>query len=70
MNFFINNLAILLTIVAIAGTVGFFWACNTLKTGKTVKGHTSVVSGRFSCKSPNYSNIPKAMATYRNGFLR
>ena len=65
-NFFINNLAVLLTIVAAASIVGFFWARHT----KQVMGYTSVVSGRFSCKSPNTSNIPKPMATYTNGFIR
>jgi len=66
MNFFINNLAVLLTIVAIAGTVGFFWAC---RTKATIKWGTTT-TGRFSCKAPNYSNVPKSMTTYRDGFLR
>ena len=59
MDFFINNLAVLLILLAIAGTIGFFWACNT----KKAVGYTSVVSGRFSGKTTNTGNIPKSMAT-------
>lgn len=64
MDFFINNLAVLLTIVAIAGIVGFFWACNTTK---IIWGTTTI--GRWSAKTHNKSNQPKPMATHTNKFL-
>jgi len=69
MNFFINNLAVLLTIVAIVSIIVFFFLVYTKPTYLDTN-YTSVTTGRFSCKSPNTSNTPKPMTTYRDGFLR
>jgi len=73
MDFIINNLAVLLVLIAIAGTLGFYWVCN-----KAAKQHPMeadwdsrpVTSGRVSCKTPNKSNVPKSMATWSEGLLR
>lgn len=60
MDFLINNLAVLLTVLALAGIVGFFWACRTTK---DMRLNNATYTGRISCKSPNKSNTPKPMAT-------
>ena len=54
MDFFINNLAVLLFIAYISGVIGLF----TLLLGSTVKA------------PQKRTNKPKPMASYTNGFLR
>ena len=58
MNFIINNLVVLLVLLAIVGIVNLYLLCRT----KPIN-YKGVVSGRMQCKSPNYSNIPRSIPT-------
>lgn len=68
MDFFINNLAVLLTTVAIVATIGTLWACHTIKRNKLkpmAEFPYGTRTGRISCKRPNYEEVDRPMATYR-----
>jgi len=69
MDFIINNLAVLLVLIAIVGTLGFYWVCNKAADWDS----RPVTTGRMSGKSPNKSNIPKSMTDHKpwsEGLLR